>query len=159
MDCVTPSQPMPIPHGVSQTILDTLSETKSGTLFKDGKAMSAEQEMPQLQLPVGHTAWTPSSTKYRSSDLSFLLAQNATSERALKQIEREALTGQQWDWSLGSDSSRREPLSSAQPRRVHRAPRVVTSVKRAPRTASRPERPVTSIPLRRAPDTSSRLRD
>jgi len=161
MDCITPSHPTPIPHGISQTIVETLGQTNSGTLFKDGRPMSNEDALPQLSLPPGHTAWTPSGTKYRSNDLSFLLAQNATSERALKAVEREALTGQQWDWGLGSDTFR-SSVQNERPsvRRINRAPRVVNTVKRAPRVVSRPERsrperPVTSIPLRRAPDMSS----
>lgn len=155
MDCVTPSHPTPIPHGVSQTIVDTLAKTNSGTLFKDGRSMSSEDALPLLQLPSDRTAWTPSSRQYRSNDLSFLLAQNATSERALKMVEREALTGQQWDWSLSSEAYNISSQSIAPPRKFSRPPRVVTTLKRSPRVVARPERPVTSIPLRRAPDISS----
>lgn len=155
MDCITPSHPTPIPHGISQTIVDTLAKTNFGTLFKDGRPMSNEETLPQLQLPTGHTAWTPSGTKYRSNDLSFLLAQNATSERALKAVEREALTGQQWDWSLGSEWPKKPAQAMAPAGKAVRSPRVVTTIKRGPRVVARPERPVTSIPLRRAPDMSS----
>lgn len=160
MDCITPSHPTAIPHGISQTIVDTLAETNYGTLFKDGRPMSHEQELPTLHIPPGHMAWTPSGTQYRSNDLSFLLAQNATSERALKMLEREALSGQQWDWNLGSESSDQASQDTTSVRKVALTPpRVAPAIKRAARTVPRPERPVTSIPLRRAPDSSSRVRD
>lgn len=152
MDCVTPSHPTAIPHGTSQTITDTLSSIHGDTLFKDGRPMSEEAKLPQLHLITGSNVRTPSGTRYRSDDLSLLLAQNATNERALKQIEREVLSGEQYDWTLVSTPAAAPP---PQPKPV-RTPRIVPSPKRTPRVVSRSQGPVTSIPLRRAPDLATR---
>lgn len=154
MDCVTPSQPVPIPHGISQTITDTLSSLDGGSLFKGGRPMSDEETLPQLRLPEGYSAQTPSGTQYRSNDLSLLLAQNATSERDLKKIERETLSGQEWDWTLGHTPPVVAP--TPKPKKAVRTPRVVSPPSRSSRSMSRSQGPVTSLPLRRAPDVASR---
>jgi DNA polymerase gamma 1 len=153
MDCVTPSQPIPIPHGLSQDISDTLAQTHQGSLFKDGRDMSEEQHLPRVDVPSGGTIWTPSGTQYRSKDLSFLLAQNASSERALKEIEKEVLSGQRWDWGMASAPPSSTPSTS---RNATRGPRVIPPRRVAsPRTARPDTGPMTSIPRRRAPEMSS----
>lgn len=85
MDCVTPSQPVPIPHGVSQNIDDTLASTQ-GTLFSDGRQMPSGQyidadtsfEQPRKQ----------ANSQYRAQDIAFLQAQAARSKEDLAAIMR-----------------------------------------------------------------------
>ena len=93
MDCVTPSQPVPIPHGVSQEIEATLKHTHMGTLFADGRPMTGEVDLPDLSRKASVENATPRSIKYRDSSLDFLQAQNAASQAALARICQKAVAG------------------------------------------------------------------
>lgn len=111
MDCVTPSQPIPIPHGVSQDIEKTLQETGHGTLFADGRPMTAEADLPDLPRLTSPSNATPTSIRYRSSDLAFLRAQNADSKKALAPIlngQMPAMLAPTWDQPSSFTGGRRE---------------------------------------------------
>lgn len=85
MDCVTPSQPTPIPHGVSQDILATLVHTSHGSLFRDGRPMREEAFLPVLP-NAAQAAQQPATVPYRATDRSFLLAQDAGTPEALATV-------------------------------------------------------------------------
>jgi len=111
MDCVTPSQPIPIPHGVSQDIEKTLQETAHGTLFADGRPMTGEAGLPDLPRLASPSNATPTSIRYRSSDLAFLRAQNADSKKALAPIlngQLPSMLAQTWGQPSGFTGGRHE---------------------------------------------------
>lgn len=157
MDCTTPSQPVPIPHGESIEIGETLQRTHNGSLFADGRAMSEEAALPPLDIPTGAQLFVPSKKQYRAPLLSFLDAQNAQSGRALNEVIDKALKSERmlptlddgFDWSAGSGS---QPVAISPVRNVKRRTSSEASAKRKIYVKEAGAgAPVTGLRARRAP--------
>lgn len=155
MDCVTPSQPVPIPHGVSQIIEETLTSTNGGTLHADGRPMTEEPKPAAEVLAAGQVAVAPSAITYRRQgfeEILFLEAQNATSREALAEVMKQRNESDpSFDWGMGT-------TSAAQ----HIPPTLQTKKKTKTGGAASPDArlakrvgPITSLPVRRAPETSA----
>lgn len=170
MDCITPSQPEPIPHGLSHDIEETLAKTAQGSLFADGRSMDAEKDKADVpHLSEAATA-TPSSICYRDNDLAFLRAQNAASQRDLRNMAP-AVTGN-WDsYAITKEGvydtprpasgtikrksgrpSRSKKLTNAAPPPVYGRESHSVDVKSTPTRAKPSLHPI--FPPRRAPVTS-----
>lgn len=168
MDCITPSQPTPIPHGVSQDILQTLEHTNNGSLFEDGSSMSFDERTLRLDSRSDGGADTPSAITYRARDNSFLEAQNALNKRTLEQIMADKVNTVDWDAIAQIGQHFKLPEETKRPRKVaaksqeqelqpvlkfrpappatERKPRATTTRKvQAPAPP-----PITGLPLRRA---------
>ena len=126
MNCVTPSQPTPIPHGVSQDILATLEHTSAGSLFKNGRPMQEEAALPVLP-NAAQAAQQPAMIPYRATDRSFLLAQDAGTPEALATViaqktQQSAGLDYAGGWDLAKDhleeAARQAQASSASRRPV-----------------------------------------
>lgn len=157
MDCVTPSQPEPIPHGLSQTILDTIERTAGGTLFGDQRSMDQEalfNDVAFNKAQQDSQTWTPSPVEYRSSNISLLQAQNAINEKELKAIERELQSGG-WDWGYASASDMPTPAQKRPSQPITETARVNLLPRRSLRAVPA-KSAIVSLPLRRAPEVSSR---
>ena len=147
MDCVTPSQRTPIPHGQAQQIEQTLRFTNQGSLFFDGRSMSEEANLPSLDLPPNRMTYTPTAIEYRKTspkDIGFLDAQNCSSK-----VDLQALMEQQRDdnASLDWDIAKHEQRETSSVRRNENKSLRVTKVSHGP---------ITTIPFRRAPEGRTR---
>lgn len=178
MDCVTPSQPVPIPHGESQDIEATLRGTSEGSLFADGRAMANEEHMADLPSFADATSGIPKGIHYRDSSISFLRAQNAETRA---QISQAASPGQlEWESfqiaaedspapypNCGSQGKRKttvlpKPSAGIKPRastqeleRENGDDSRSTEARRFPmRDTKAREKSATGMPLSRAPITS-----
>ncbi|KAF6765918.1 gamma DNA-directed DNA polymerase [Ephemerocybe angulata] len=87
MDCVTPSQPTPIPSGESLDIQGVLEKTNGGSLNKDGRPIPEEIDVPYVGSLDGFV--TPDCLVHRSPHAAFLRAQATTDFGEVK-----ALAGQ-----------------------------------------------------------------
>ena len=75
MDCVTPSQPNPLPHGESLDIKAVLEKTKNGSLWSNGRMMENWRTRPGDPAPSeGYVA--PNWTDHRAEGAEFLNAQS-----------------------------------------------------------------------------------
>lgn len=169
MDCTTPSQPTVIPHGVSQTIEDTLKATNDGSLFKDGRTMQAEADLPLLRMPTGHAPFTPSAIEYRRKgweEILFLEAQNAATK---SDLQRTMSRGLDWDIQISADPKprayRRRGSTSSTSDSDARNPSLPKSrTPPMPSVASQtqtrtPLAPIVNLPLRRAPEAKRARND
>jgi len=98
MTCVTPSNPDSIPFGESQDISDTLARTSGGSLFTDGRDMSAESSLSPV--PIPHL---PDSSiigdQHRVDQTEFLIAQTASKPAEIMKL-----------WKQSIENARKAPL-------------------------------------------------
>jgi DNA polymerase gamma 1 len=90
MTCVTPSNPDAIPFGESQDISDTLARTSGGSLFPDGRDMSAESTLPPLSLPQLDDS-TIVGDQHRVGQTEFLVAQTVSKPAEIMRLWKESI--------------------------------------------------------------------
>ncbi|KAK4048004.1 DNA-directed DNA polymerase gamma mip1 [Microbotryomycetes sp. JL201] len=92
MTCQTPSNPDAIEFGESIDIKDALNLTSGGSLFKDGRAMSAERDLHSLPTPARElTEYEVRGDAHRVDKTAFLVAQTLSSTEEIKRLwERES---------------------------------------------------------------------
>ncbi|GAA5960009.1 hypothetical protein JCM3765_006134 [Sporobolomyces pararoseus] len=98
MPCVTPSNPDAIPFGESQEISDTLASTSGGSLFRDGRDMSAESSLPPLPVPNLDDS-TIIGDQHRVDQTEFLIAQTVSKPTEIMKL-----------WKQSIENARNAPL-------------------------------------------------
>lgn len=95
MTCITPSNPDAIPFGESLDINGSLSTTSHGSLFRDGRPMTHESDLPLLApLPRPLTPYEIQGEQHRVDRTSFLVAQTTASPKKIKELwEKEKSSG------------------------------------------------------------------
>lgn len=88
MPCVTPSQPVPLPPGESLGIADVLKRTHGGSLWPDGRPMSARQEAELEGSLDGYAQ--PDCLAHRALNAEYLKAQSTTELNQIKQLAQKA---------------------------------------------------------------------
>ncbi|GAA6011890.1 hypothetical protein JCM10207_003420 [Rhodosporidiobolus poonsookiae] len=100
MPCTTPSNPDAIPFGESLEITDSLARTSGGSLFADGRSMvEHEPALPLLPLLTDLADADIQGEQHRVDDISFLLAQTASSATEIGKL-----------WRASQDAARRKKL-------------------------------------------------
>lgn len=98
MTCVTPSNPDSIPFGESQDISDTLARTSGGSLFSDGRDMSAESSLSPV--PIPHLSDSSIiGDQHRVDQTEFLVAQTASKPAEIMKL-----------WKQSIENARKAPL-------------------------------------------------
>lgn len=108
MPCVTPSQPIPIPPGESLDISGVLAKTNGGSLWKDGRAMAANEEGPFQGTLESYAE--PDCLKHRSASAAFLSAQATTDFGEVKGLAQQVY-GRPFVGGMRSPSSHRRKKS------------------------------------------------
>ena len=108
MPCVTPSQPIPIPPGESLDISDVLAKTNGGSLWKDGRAMVANEDGPFQGTLESYAE--PDCLKHRSASAAFLSAQATTDFGEVKGLAQQVY-GRPFVGGMRSPSSHRRKKS------------------------------------------------
>jgi hypothetical protein len=87
MTCITPSNPDAIPFGESLDINASLSTTSHGSLFRDGRPMTHEADLPPLPpLPRSLTPYEIQGDQHRVDRTAFLVAQTTASPQKIKKL-------------------------------------------------------------------------
>jgi DNA polymerase gamma 1 len=87
MDCVTPSQPIPQPHGQSLDIRGVLERTNNGSLWADGRPMENWRTRPKDPAPAGGYV-APDCTVHRAEGPEFLNAQSTQQMAQVRMLGR-----------------------------------------------------------------------
>ncbi|GAA5824151.1 hypothetical protein JCM11251_001541 [Rhodosporidiobolus azoricus] len=92
MPCTTPSNPDAIPFGESLDIVDTLSRTSGGSLFRDGRPMvEHEPALPVLPLPATELSDDEiRGEQHRVDETAFLVAQTTSNAADIQRLWKEA---------------------------------------------------------------------
>ncbi|GAA5860497.1 hypothetical protein JCM1840_000277 [Sporobolomyces johnsonii] len=139
MTCVTPSNPDPIPFGESLDISETLSRTSGGSLFPDGRSMTAEADLPSLPISPGLLDSDIAGEQHRVAETQFLVAQTASSAAEIMRLWREA-------------SNRPSRATTTAPDRVRvRQPRPSPTMKDTPKQDPPKQEPSEKEPPKRNP--------
>lgn len=89
MNCLTPSNPDPIPFGISYDISDSLASTSNGSLFADGRSMEFDRALPSIPYPFDLTEQEIKGEIHRVNTSEFLIAQTKSSASEVKRIWNE----------------------------------------------------------------------
>lgn len=103
MNCLTPSNPDPIPFGESLDISQSLATTSQGSLFRDGRSMEHDADLPDVPVPI----LSPDEVRgeqHRVEGTPFLLAQTKTSSADIREIWSHVKRGQRGTLSSASRS-------------------------------------------------------
>lgn len=85
MDCVTPSQPIPLAHGESLDIKGVLEKTKNGSLWPDRRPMEEWRSRPKEPgMEEGYSV--PDCTGHRAEGPEFLSAQSTNQLSQVKKL-------------------------------------------------------------------------
>ncbi|GAA5954714.1 hypothetical protein JCM21900_005128 [Sporobolomyces salmonicolor] len=130
MSCVTPSNPDPIPFGESLDITETLSRTSGGSLFPDGRSMTAEGDLPSLPLSPSLSDSDITGEQHRVAETHFLVAQTASSPAQIARLWREASGQPSWASTTAPNGARQpqphpteKDLPKKDPPKKRQAPR------------------------------------
>lgn len=99
MPCVTPSQPVAIPPGESLDIQQTLTKTRGGTLWRDGRPMLIDSREVYVGTLEGYVK--PNCLSHRAGHEAFLKAQTASDAGQIR--------------GLFEETKRRDKSTSQQP--------------------------------------------
>jgi len=103
MECVTPSQPIPIAPGESLDITGILANTNRGSLWKDGRSMSTGSGEDSVGTLEGYVE--PNCLAHRASNAYFLRAQATNEFGEVKGLAQKAL-GKKFTGGIGGNRAR-----------------------------------------------------
>lgn len=86
MNCLTPSNPDPIPFGTSFDISDSLKSTSNGSLFADGRSMEHDRELGAIPYPADLSLPQVQGEQHRAPDTPFLIAQTKASAKEVREL-------------------------------------------------------------------------
>lgn len=86
MNCLTPSNPDPIPFGISYDINDSLASTSNGSLFKDARSMDFESQLPPIPYPMNLTDIEIKGEQHRVDTTPFLIAQTKSKVSEVRKV-------------------------------------------------------------------------